>query len=180
MRLKNSNGYFFLTKLICVYFLMKPTNMRTIFAIIFLFVTTTIFAQYAITIDAYVLDIHSKQPIPYVNVQCIGKDIKAITDASGKFTLTFDEAFVNENDQFQFITHKYDSLTVKFQKLTKYLSVTNKIHLTSTTKIHLKIQLVELFLVGKMEPFRMLLFELKILFKKYKQQLMETSKFRQK
>ncbi|WP_160130650.1 carboxypeptidase-like regulatory domain-containing protein [Kordia antarctica] len=108
--------------------------MRTILTIISLFFATSAFSQYTITIDAFVLDEHTKQPIPYVNIQCVGKDIKTITNASGKFTLTFDEDFVSDTDTFQFITIGYDSLSVEMSKLSKYLMVSNKIYLTATKK----------------------------------------------
>ncbi|MBC8757549.1 carboxypeptidase-like regulatory domain-containing protein [Kordia sp. YSTF-M3] len=107
--------------------------MKKIIYIISFLLTTTVFAQYTITIDAHVLDMDTKQPIPYVNIQCVGKDIKAITDASGKFTLTFDEDLVTDNDRFQFLTLDYDTITVEMPKLSKYLTVTNKIFLTATT-----------------------------------------------
>lgn len=108
--------------------------MKTILTIISLFFATSSFAQYTITIDAYVLDAETKQPIPYVNIQGVGKDIKTITDASGKFSLIFDEDFVNDTDSFQFVTIGYDSLLVEMSKLSKYLKVSNKIYLTATKK----------------------------------------------
>lgn len=108
--------------------------MKKIIYIVSLLLTTTVFAQYTITMDAYVLDATTKEPIPYVNIQCVGKDIKTITDTSGKFTLAFDEELVTENDHFQFLTLDYDTLTVKMPKLSKYLNVSNKIYLTATKK----------------------------------------------
>mgnify|MGYP003683209997 CR=1 FL=1 len=103
--------------------------MKKITFILSLLLTTTVFAQYEITIDAYLLDSDTKKPIPYVNVQCVDRDLQAVTDASGKFTLTFDEDSVLDEDRFQFLTKGYDSVTVKMSKLSKYLTVSNKIYL---------------------------------------------------
>jgi len=105
--------------------------MKKIIYIISFLLSTTVFAQYTITMDAYVLDANTKQPVPYVNIQCVGKDIKAITDTSGKFTVTFDEELVTDTDRFQFITLDYDTLSVTMPKLSKYLEVTNKIYLST-------------------------------------------------
>jgi len=104
--------------------------MKKVFTIISLLLTTAIFAQYTVTVDAYMLDIDTQEPIPYVNIQCIGKDIKTITDASGKFTLTFDEDMVADTDQFQILTSGYESVIVEMSKLSRYLAITNKIYLT--------------------------------------------------
>jgi tetratricopeptide (TPR) repeat protein len=104
--------------------------MKKISTIIFLLLTTVLFAQYTVTVDAYMLDMDTKEPIPYANIQCVGKDIKTITDASGKFTLTFDEDMVSDTDQFQILTAGYESVTVEMSKLSRYLAITNKIYLT--------------------------------------------------
>ncbi|EDP97282.1 carboxypeptidase-like regulatory domain-containing protein [Kordia algicida OT-1] len=103
--------------------------MKKIIFILFLLITTVVSAQYQITIDAYLLDRDTKEPIPYVNVQCIDKDLQAVTDTSGKFTLTFDEDSILDEDRFQFKTKGYDLITVEMSKLSKYLRVSNKIYL---------------------------------------------------
>ncbi len=123
--------------------------MKKIIYIISFLLTTTVFAQYTITMDAYVLDTNTKQPIPYVNIQCVGKDIKTISDASGKFTLTFDEELVTDNDHFQFLTLDYDTLTVKMPKLSKYLTVSNKIYLKSNINTELENTLNGTVFTGK-------------------------------
>ena len=104
--------------------------MKKISTIISLLLTTAVFAQYTVTVDAYMLDMDTKEPIPYVNIKCIGKDIKTITNASGQFTLTFDEDMVTDTDQFQILTNGYEPVTVDMSKLSRYLAITNKIYLT--------------------------------------------------
>ncbi|MEM6685099.1 MAG: carboxypeptidase-like regulatory domain-containing protein [Bacteroidota bacterium] len=89
----------------------------------------TAFAQYEIRIDAYILDRETSEPIPYVNVEFPGKDIKAVTDASGKFTMSFDEGWVQEEDRFQLLANGYTVVTTDMSKLKRYLSVTDKIYL---------------------------------------------------
>ncbi|MCH2195218.1 carboxypeptidase-like regulatory domain-containing protein [Kordia sp.] len=104
----------------------------TCFILTFLF-TITAFAQYEITIDAHVLDMDTKAPIPYVNVEFQGKDLKAVTDAEGKFTLTFDEGWIDDTDRFQLVANGYNIVNVDMSKLSKYLTFTDKIFLTKTT-----------------------------------------------
>ena len=109
--------------------------MKTFFTLfISLLFTVTAFAQYEITVDAYILDKETKEPIPYVNVEFLDKDLKAVTDAEGKFTLTFDEGLISDGDHFQIVTSGYDEITVEMSKLSKYLSVTDKIYLTENSK----------------------------------------------
>ncbi|MEM6722245.1 MAG: carboxypeptidase-like regulatory domain-containing protein [Bacteroidota bacterium] len=88
-----------------------------------------VFAQYEITIDAYILDRETSEPIPYVNVEFPGKDLKAVTDAAGKFTISFDEGWVQEQDRFQLLANGYPTVTTEMSKLKRYLSVTDKIYL---------------------------------------------------
>ncbi|WP_420571686.1 carboxypeptidase-like regulatory domain-containing protein [Kordia sp.] len=99
----------------------------------FLFSTIT-FAQYTITIDAFIFDEETKQPIPYVNVECVGKDIKGVTNELGQFTITYDEGYVNEADKFQFQALNYEAFSVDASKLSTYLSKTNKIYLSPKKK----------------------------------------------
>jgi tetratricopeptide (TPR) repeat protein len=104
--------------------------MKTIItSFILLLFSITAVAQYEITVDAYILDRNTKEPIPYVNVEFLGKDIKAVTDDSGKFSLTFDEDWVQKEDRFQLIAHGYKTVTTNMTQLSRYLSVTNKIYL---------------------------------------------------
>ncbi|WP_298508242.1 carboxypeptidase-like regulatory domain-containing protein [uncultured Kordia sp.] len=111
---------------------------KNISFIISLLFAITAFAQYEITIDAHVLDIETKQPIPYVNVEFPGKNLKAVTDAEGKFTLTFDEGWIRDNDRFQLLANGYKVVNVDMSKLSKYLSLTDKIYLTSETDSNAK------------------------------------------
>lgn len=106
--------------------------MKNFFLVITLLFSTSIFAQYTITIDAYVLDEKTQQPIPFVNIQCVGKDLKAVTNELGKFTVTFDEGVVNDTDVFEFEALNYEMFTVEMAKLKDYLLATNKIYLSST------------------------------------------------
>ena len=107
------------------------TNLTLIIS--FLFAVTAV-AQYEITLDAYILDKETKEPIPYANVEFLDKDLKAVTDADGKFTLRFDEGLISDKDRFQIVTSGYGEVTVEMSKLSKYLSVTDKIYLTENSQ----------------------------------------------
>jgi tetratricopeptide (TPR) repeat protein len=91
----------------------------------------SLFAQYEITIEAQVLDYHSKQPIPYVNIEFTNKNLKTVTDINGYFSLTYDEAYVSKEDVLQFVTLGYTSEKVKASQFYKFLKNTNKIYLVS-------------------------------------------------
>ncbi|WP_430410470.1 carboxypeptidase-like regulatory domain-containing protein [Kordia sp.] len=104
--------------------------MKNIFFIISLLFSTTIFAQYNVTLDAFVLDAETKKPIPHANIHCVGKDIKGVTNSLGQFTIIYDDAYVNSADTFQFQALNYNSLTVDVSKLSNYLSKTNSIYLS--------------------------------------------------
>ncbi|WP_046756440.1 carboxypeptidase-like regulatory domain-containing protein [Kordia jejudonensis] len=108
--------------------------MKNILLLLSFLYSTTMFAQYTVTLDAYVLDAETKQPIPHVNIQCVGKDIKAVTNELGQFTITYDDEMVTSNDSFQFQTVNYNSFTIDVSKLDKYLSKTNKIYLSPKQK----------------------------------------------
>lgn len=104
---------------------MKKLNLF----LISLLCSFSMFAQYEITIDAYILDRETQEPIPYVNVEFAGKDLKAVTDNSGKFTISFEEGLVREQDRFQLLANGYPLTTTSMKKLKRYLSVTDKIYL---------------------------------------------------
>ena len=104
--------------------------MRATIFIISLFLTTTVFAQYTVTLDAFVLDAETKESIPYVNIQCVGKDIKGVTNNDGQFTIKFDEEYVNNHNNFEFAVAGYETLTIEMSKLSAYLSANDKIYLS--------------------------------------------------
>ena len=65
---------------------------------------TTLYAQYEVTIDAFVLDNTTGQPIPYVNIGFIEKSLGTVSNEEGKFTLTYHEDIIGGKELLQFST----------------------------------------------------------------------------
>jgi len=104
--------------------------MKNLFSIFALLIFQFSFAQYQITIDAYVLDKQSGEPIPYVNLSVVNKTISAVSDTEGKVVLSYDEEAVVDNDIIRFSNVAYKDLEVKFGQLYRLLTNSNKIYLT--------------------------------------------------
>jgi CarboxypepD_reg-like domain/TonB-dependent Receptor Plug Domain len=101
----------------------------TILQLYLIFFSTTLLAQYVITIDATVFDKKTRQAIPYVNITFVNKNIKTITDKQGHFKLSYDEYFINKNDTLQFAAFGYKKERVSVQRFYKLLKNTDKIYL---------------------------------------------------
>jgi tetratricopeptide (TPR) repeat protein len=98
---------------------------------IFLFCAcTSIFAQYKVTIEAYLYDKETQQPLQFGNVEFIGTNIKAISDSDGKFVLVYLEEAVGAESIFKCSVLGYQNLTVKSAQLFRLLQNSNKIYLT--------------------------------------------------
>ena len=57
--------------------------MLRIFVVIFFLISNFIFAQYQITIDAYVLDYETREPISFSEISFTENDIAALSDKEG-------------------------------------------------------------------------------------------------
>ena len=95
----------------------------------FICLSTTIFAQYKVTIEAIILDKETQQPIPFVNVEYKETKIKTITDAEGKFELAYLEDAIGTENIFQCTVLGYEPLSVKSSQLFRLLQNSNKIYL---------------------------------------------------
>jgi len=97
---------------------------------LFLFCFTTVtYAQYQITIDAVLLDNHSKKQIPYASIKFKGTDIKTITNNKGEFSLSYNEASIRNDDLILISAQDYVSIEVTAEKLYKLLKNSAKIYL---------------------------------------------------
>jgi tetratricopeptide (TPR) repeat protein len=95
----------------------------------FLCLSTTVFSQYKVTIEAFILDKETQQPIQFVNVEYKGTKIKTITDAEGNFELVYLEDAIGTENIFQCTVLGYEPLAVKSSQLFKLLQNSNKIYL---------------------------------------------------
>jgi len=97
--------------------------------LLFIFVTASVFGQYQVTIEAFVMDKSTKQPLEFANIKFQGKSINAISGENGQFTLVYDEEAIGDADVFQCSAFGYETLTVKAGLLFKLLTNSNKIFL---------------------------------------------------
>jgi len=102
---------------------------------LFLFFSTTFFAQNQITIDAIVLDKETNQPIAYVNIGFKEKGIGTISNEEGEFFLTYDKSQIDKNDILIFSVLGFESIEIKASDLFPLLSNANKIYLKPKTYI---------------------------------------------
>jgi tetratricopeptide (TPR) repeat protein len=106
------------------------TQKKLILSLFLLGVFTSIFAQYKVTIEAYLYNKETQQPIQFGNVEFIGTTIKAISDSEGKFVLVYLEEAVGPESIFKCSVLGYQTLTVKSSQLFRLLQNSNKIFLT--------------------------------------------------
>jgi len=102
---------------------------KLIIILFFISLSTSLFSQFQIVIDAYVIDKETNQPLPYTNIGFVNKNIKTIGDSNGKFTLIYDEEAIGKNDILQISALGYNSLQIRSTRLFKRLKNTNKIYL---------------------------------------------------
>ena len=87
------------------------------------------FAQFEVTIDAYVLDGTSNQPIEFVNIGFAAKGIGTVSNIKGKFQLNFDEEEVGLQAALQLSALGYKTKTLTVEQLYTLLESNNIIYL---------------------------------------------------
>ncbi|MHA7059348.1 carboxypeptidase-like regulatory domain-containing protein [Aquimarina sp. M1] len=86
-------------------------------------------AQYEITIDAYVVDHITKQPIPFVNIGFVDKGIGTVSDENGRIFLQYEEASVGQNSIIQLSSLGYRTKQLSVDSLFELLTKSNTIFL---------------------------------------------------
>ena len=87
------------------------------------------FAQYETTIDAQLLDQHTKKPIPFANIGFFEKSIGTVSDNNGKFQLIYRDELITGIDEFQISALGYKTIKINKKELEKYLLNNDKIYL---------------------------------------------------
>ncbi len=90
---------------------------------------TTVFGQYEIKINAFILDKETQEPISYVNVGFLGKAIGTVTNKSGRFYLQYDENKIADSDKFRISCIGYEPLVLTQKELFDTLEKSNTISL---------------------------------------------------
>ena len=97
-------------------------------------------AQYQITIDAQVFDKTTRQPLQFVNIKFLSKEIKTITNTNGKFQLSYDEATIKTTDSILFSAAGYRTQKTSAAQLYRLLKNSQNIYLVSKTAIFKTLQ----------------------------------------
>ena len=100
-----------------------------------IFLSANLFAQYRVTIEAFVLDKNTNQPIPYVNIGFVEKSIGTVSNEEGKFTLIYHDNTIGGKELLQFSALGYKTLKVRASKLAHFLTNTDKIFLEPSPEI---------------------------------------------
>ena len=101
----------------------KVFFLLTIFAIQFLYSQDTDFIE--ININAQVLDYESKTAIQFSEVKFLDKNIGAITNEEGKFSLNYLQRSIDKNDVFMISAYGYETIKTTANNLYKFLNNTN-------------------------------------------------------
>ena len=101
----------------------KVFFLLTIFAIQFSYSQDTDFVE--ININAQVLDYESKTAIQFSEVKFLDKNIGALTNEEGKFSLNYLQRSINNNDVFMISAYGYETIKTTANNLYKFLNNTN-------------------------------------------------------
>ena len=91
--------------------------------------SSTLFAQYQVTIEATLLNQTTNEPVPFANIEFLNKDIKAIADINGIFVLSYDEERIGSMDIIRFSALGFHTEEVTAGQFYKFLKNTNVIYL---------------------------------------------------
>ena len=108
----------------------KALLLLTILSVNFLISQDNDFIE--ININATVLDYDSQNEIPFSEVKFLNKNIGAISDNDGKFSLNYLQRSIKKNDIFMISAYGYDTIKTTADNLYKFLNNTNKFYLKKT------------------------------------------------
>ena len=108
----------------------KALLLLTILSVNFLISQDNDFIE--ININATVLDYDSQNVIPFSEVKFLNKNIGAISDNDGKFSLNYLQRSIKKNDIFMISAYGYDTIKTTADNLYKFLNNTNKFYLKKT------------------------------------------------
>jgi len=115
--------------------LKKVFFLLTIFAIQFSYSQDTDFVE--ININAQVLDYESKTAIQFSEVKFLDKNIGALTNEEGKFSLNYLQRSIDNNDIFMISAYGYETIKTTANNLYKFLNNTNIFFLKKANNLSL-------------------------------------------
>ncbi len=98
---------------------------------LFMFLPFLAFAQVEVTINAYILDGATNEPIAFANIGFVEQAVGTVSDYDGKFSLTFDEQVVGLQSKLQISTLGYKTKSIALSKLYGLLDANNIIYLNA-------------------------------------------------
>lgn len=113
-----------------------------------LFSISSAFSQ---IISGTVVDLASKQALPYVNIGIVGKGIGTVSDINGKFSINLDDSLNSQTLKFSYIRYKSQSFNVKEVKKTltnNTLSITLEESAVSLTQVVIKPKAIKTKVLG--------------------------------
>ena len=113
-----------------MYYKKNRLLLLTILSVNFLISQDNDFIE--ININATVLDYDSQNEIPFSEVKFLNKNIGAISDNDGKFSLNYLQRSIKKNDIFMISAYGYDTIKTTADNLYKFLNNTNKFYLKKT------------------------------------------------
>lgn len=118
--------------------------MKTFLFFLSFCISSVVFSQFEISINAYLFDENTYEPVPYANIGFFNKSIGTVSGEDGNFRLKYDESLVGDNEIFQISSLGYETIIVKLLDLKKLLKNTNKILLKPKNE-----SLAEVFLTNE-------------------------------
>ncbi len=107
--------------------------MKKAFTILIFFTIQFLYSQQdefvEININAQVLDYKSQTGIQFSEVKFLSKNIGALTDDEGNFSVNYLQRSIESDDVFMISAHGYDTIKTTAENLYKFLNNTNKFFL---------------------------------------------------
>jgi len=104
----------------------------------FVFVLSSNFSQtskdFQITIDAYILDDSTSEPIAFAEIELLNKNLGTLSDDTGKFSLTFLQSKVKPETILEISSPGFNIISVKMERVYSFLENTNKFYLKRNSK----------------------------------------------
>ena len=87
-----------------------------------------------VTIDAFILDYYTKEPIAFAEIELLNKNLGTLSDDSGKFSLTFLQRKVEPETILEISSPGFNVISVKMERVYSFLENTNKFYLIRNSK----------------------------------------------
>jgi len=108
--------------------------MKSTILTLFLLLSGITYSQFAITIDAVVLNGVSNEPVEFANIQFLNKNLGTVSDGNGKFILEFDDNLITDQDLLLITAIGYAPKRMTLEEVDKILEKQNVLFLNPTSE----------------------------------------------